>query len=114
MEIDPLHNIQQSTLPVKGLKLYLALITIEQSGFLSMPHLLCHRASVYNGHLQGHMILKSVAEHLAVELSLPVFITYSIDRTQPNTKADPESGPKVRFGSASSPLFKNVRPLWVR
>ena len=30
---------------------------------------------------------------------------YSTDRTQPNTKADPESGPEVRFGSASSPLL---------
>ena len=46
---------------------------------------------------------------------------YSTERTQPNTKADPESGPEVRFGSASSPLFKNLRPfgsarglLWVR
>ena len=39
---------------------------------------------------------------------------YSTDRTQPNTKADPESGCRVRFGSASSPLFKNLRPLWVR
>ena len=39
---------------------------------------------------------------------------YSTDRTQPNTKADPESGPEVRFGSATSPLFKNLRPLWVR
>ena len=38
---------------------------------------------------------------------------YSADRTQPNTKADPESGPGVRFGSASSPLFKNLHPLWV-
>ena len=39
-------------------------------------------------------------------------MSYSTDRTQPNTKADPESGPEVRFGSASSPLFKNLRPLW--
>ena len=40
--------------------------------------------------------------------------TYSTDRTQPNTKADPESRPRVRFGSASSPLFKILRQLWVR
>ena len=39
---------------------------------------------------------------------------YSTDRTQPNTKADPKSRPEVRFGSATSPLFKNLRPLWVR
>ena len=45
--------------------------------------------------------------------SLFFYLLYSTDRTQPNTKADPESGPQVRFGSASSPLFKNLRPLWV-
>ena len=39
---------------------------------------------------------------------------YSTDQSQPNTKADPESEPEVPFGSALSPLFKNVRPLWVR
>ena len=43
-----------------------------------------------------------------------LLLTYSTDRTQPNTKADPESGPQVRFGSGTSPLFKNLRPLWVR
>ena len=31
---------------------------------------------------------------------------YSTEWTQPNTKADPESGLGVRFGSALSPLFK--------
>ena len=39
---------------------------------------------------------------------------YSTDQTQPNTKVDPENGPEVRFGSASSPLFKNLSPLRVR
>ena len=38
---------------------------------------------------------------------------YSTDRTQPNTKAHRESGLGVSCGSASSPLFKNLRLLWI-
>ena len=38
---------------------------------------------------------------------------YSTNRIKPNTKADPESRPGVCFGSASSSLFKKLRPLWV-
>ena len=34
-----------------------------------------HGASVYNGHLRGPMALTTIAERLAVELSLPVFTT---------------------------------------
>ena len=41
--------------------------------FVSLPHLLWHGASIYNGHLRGSMTLTPVDEHLAVELSLPVF-----------------------------------------
>ena len=52
-----------------------ALMAIEQWGFFSVPHLLWHGASVYNGHLRGPMILTPIAERLAVELSLPVFTT---------------------------------------
>ena len=36
-------------------------MAIEQWGFLSVPHLLWHRASVYNGHLQGPVTLTPVA-----------------------------------------------------
>ena len=39
-----------------------------------MPHLLWHRASVYNGHLRG--LVTSQDERLAVELPLPVYTTY--------------------------------------
>ena len=42
---------------------------------LSLPHLLWHGASVYNGHLRGTMTLTTIAERLAVEMSLPVFTT---------------------------------------
>ena len=37
-----------------------------------MPHVLRHRASVYNGHPQRPVTLAPIAERLAVELLLPV------------------------------------------
>ena len=52
-----------------------ALMTIEQWGFFSVPHLLWHGASVYNGHLRGPVTLIPIAESLAVELSLSLFTT---------------------------------------
>ena len=52
-----------------------ALIAIERWGFFSIPHLLWHGASVYNGHLRGPVTLTPFAELLAVELPLPVFTT---------------------------------------
>ena len=55
--------------------LYSALMAIEQWGFFSVPHLLWHGASIYNGHLRGPVTLTPVAERLAVELSLTVFTT---------------------------------------
>ena len=48
-----------------------ALMAIEQWGFISMPHILRHRASICNGHLWWPVTLTLIAEHLAVELSLP-------------------------------------------
>ena len=48
---------------------------IERKDFFSVPHLLCHGASVYNGHFREPVTLTPIAEHLAVELSLPVFTT---------------------------------------
>ena len=44
-----------------------ALMAIEQWGFFSVPHLLWHRTSLYNGHLRGPVKLTSVAERLAVD-----------------------------------------------
>ena len=55
--------------------IYSALMAIEQRGFFSVPHLLWHVASVYNGHLRGPVTLTPTAERLALELSLPVFKT---------------------------------------
>ena len=45
-------------------------MAIEHWGFFSVPHLLWHGASVYNGHLRGPVILTPIAERFKVELSL--------------------------------------------
>ena len=52
-----------------------ALMANEQWQVFSVPHLLWHGASIYNGHLWGLMTLTPVSERLAVELSLPNFTT---------------------------------------
>ena len=44
--------------------------------FFSMPHILWHGTSVYNGHLRGPVTLTPVAERLAVKLSQPVLTTW--------------------------------------
>ena len=54
---------------------YSVFMAIEQWGFFSMPHLMWHGPTLYSCHLRGPMTLTSVAERLAVELSLPVFRT---------------------------------------
>ena len=41
-------------------------ICIEQWGFFTVPHLLCHRACVYNGHLRERLTLTCIAERGAV------------------------------------------------
>ena len=51
------------------------LLTNKQLEFFSVPHLLWHVASVYNGRLWGPVTLTPIAKHLAAELSLPVFTT---------------------------------------
>ena len=51
-----------------------ALMAIEQWGFFSVPHLLWHQVSFYNGHLRGPVTLTPIAERMAVELSLPVLM----------------------------------------
>ena len=52
--------------------LCLALMAVAQWMFFSVPRLLWHGASVYNGHLRGPVTLTPNAECLAVERSLPV------------------------------------------
>ena len=47
-----------------NLIVFSALIAIEQWGFFSVPRLLWHGTSVYNGHLWGPLTLTPVAERL--------------------------------------------------
>ena len=51
--------------------LWSAFIAFDQWGFFSVPNLLWHGASVYNGHLRVPVTLTPIAERLPVELSLP-------------------------------------------
>ena len=73
-------HIETPSLSVKGSNFDLCwtLMAIEQWGFFSVPHLLWHGASVYNGHLRGPVTLTPIAERLAVELSLPVLQLRSV------------------------------------
>ena len=50
-------------------------MAIEQWGFFSVPHLLRHGPTLYNGHLWGSLTLTPVADRLTVKLSLPVLLT---------------------------------------
>ena len=55
-----------------------ALSAIDQWGFFSVPHLLWHVTSVYNGHIRWPVTLILIAEHLAVGLSLYLFYTFVV------------------------------------
>ena len=79
-----LTHMETSHFPVKGCS---ALVTIVQWGFCSVPHLLWHRASVYNGYLRENVTLTHIAEHLAVILSLPVFTTNVYCNWDSNTQS---------------------------
>ena len=47
---------------------YSALVAIEQWGFFSVPYILWHRSSVYNGHLRGPVTFTPIVERLPVKL----------------------------------------------
>ena len=81
-------HLEKSTFPVKGCKFDLcpALVAIKQWEFFSESHLLLIGASIYNGHLRGHMTLTLNAERLAAELSLPVLTTWSYCGWDSNTQ----------------------------
>ena len=75
-------------------------IAIEQLGFFRMPHLLWHGSSVYNGHLQRPVILTSVAERLAVELSLTIFFDLGLPRlwfVHPTFRMQGEHSNRLRY-----------------
>ena len=86
-----------------------ALMAIEQRVFFSVPHLLKHGASVYNGHCRGSVVVTvtsaPIAERLAVELSLPVFTTYVCRGWDSNTQ------PSACEANALNPL-RHRRSLW--
>ena len=63
-----------------------ALMAIKQWGHFSVPQLLWHETSVYNGHLRGPITLTPIAERLAVGLSLPVFTTVVFRSWNSNTQ----------------------------
>ena len=73
------HTYEDFTIAGEGLHanfdLCSVLMAIEPWGFFSVPHLLWHGASVYDGHLRGPVTLAPISERLAVQLSLPVFTT---------------------------------------
>ena len=79
-------HLEISPLPLKDCKFYLcsALMTFELWGNFSMPHLLWHGPTLYNGHLRGPVTLTTVVERLAVEVSLTCFNRQAVptgDRT---------------------------------
>ena len=74
-------HLETSSLPVKAANdLCSALMVNKHWGFFSVPHLLWHRTSIYNGHLRGPVTLTPIAERLAVELSLTCVKYLSLSR----------------------------------
>ena len=66
-------HMETSPVPLKGCKCWPMLGT--HGHILSVPHLQWHERSVYNGHLRWPSTFPSIAERLAVALSLPIFTT---------------------------------------
>ena len=72
------HSFGDITLPMKGcdfLTIYSALMALSNEGFLSVPHLLRHGPTVYDGYLRESVTLTPVVERLVLKLSLPVLMT---------------------------------------
>ena len=76
-----LTHLERSPLPVKTCKCWpmLGSYGYEQWGFfspfISVPHLLWHGATVYNGHLRRPVTLTLNANRLALELLIPDLMT---------------------------------------
>ena len=81
-------NMETTPLPVKAVNFDLCstLISIEQWGFLNVPHLLWNRPTLHNGHPRGPMTLTLVAERLAGAVTICV---YDLGLSQP--KIEPRS-----------------------
>ena len=66
-------HMETSPLPMRDCKFSSQLDTWHWEVF-SLPYLLWQGVSVHNGRLRGPLTLTIVAEHLAVELSLPILV----------------------------------------
>ena len=81
--------IQLETLALPDFDISFAPMANEQWGFFSVQHLLWHGASVYNGHLRGPVTFTTVANRLAVELSLPIFTNIAVGIRKSNVQMNP-------------------------
>ena len=89
-------------------------IAIEQWWFFSVSRLLWHRASVCSAHLWGPLTLTPVAEHLAVELSQPVFTTYVYRGWVLNTKPSAyEANGVTDYAIAAVQHCHSIRTAWI-
>ena len=64
-----------------------ALVAIEQWGFFSVPHLLWHGASLYNGHLQGlkfYISFHKVCSHQIKNGGYSIFFSITSNRMKLN------------------------------
>ena len=79
-----------------------ALMAIKQWGHFSVPQLLWHVTSVYNGHLRGPITLTPNAKCWEVELSLPVFITKVCRGWDVNTQPSPCEANALNYGATAA------------
>ena len=71
----------------RQIDLRLAHTAIKQCGFFSVSHLLLHGTSAYNGHPRGQDPRHTfIADRLAMELPLPVFMTKNCRCWDSNTQ----------------------------
>ena len=100
----------QTSLPVKAIDLYSVFMAVElQWEFFSVPHLLWHGASIYDGHLLGPVTLTPVAERFAVELSLPVLRLRSVEAGSWTPNLSHERRTIKILGQHGGPFnFKNI------
>ena len=85
-------RLARSTFPVKGCKYWpiLALIAVEEWGFFSMPQLLWHWASVYNGYLRGPVALTPVSSG-AVTTFFATYVCRGWDKNNQPSNCEPSA-----------------------
>ena len=86
---DFFHSYGDVTITGEGLQISIYVrhsCLLSSEGFFAVPHLLWHRASVYNGHLWGHVTHTfSSAERLAVEPVELMIYSYPVIQSHPKT-----------------------------